>query len=190
MKKVVFVVLAMVLSVSFLQVSFASENKGSGGGSVKESVKGSGRALGVVIEPEAKKAAQQAMAAHIEHVTCANDVCKLGDVEAEFDYLHEGVKSKGAFLISCADFKVGEDVYDVDYYVLKLGEMYIVKKEVIHKINGEEKNEVVWKVSDAVKEKGSGKSLEMKGSGSPKEMKGSDSGMEMKGSGMFEKKGS
>ncbi len=65
-------------------------------------------------------------------------------VKTSFDYLHEGVKQKGDTYVSCADFKYGGDVYDVDYYVKDVGGQPMVVKEVFHKKNGEKLNRTLW----------------------------------------------
>jgi|ETNmetMinimDraft_2_1059921.scaffolds.fasta_scaffold14222_3 hypothetical protein len=63
----------------------------------------------------------------------------------QFDYLHDGIslKSDGLY-VSCADFKDGKDVIDVDYYVKVENGQYEVVKEVFHKLNGEKVNSVMW----------------------------------------------
>jgi hypothetical protein len=69
----------------------------------------------------------------------------LGGPKGEFDYLHAGVKEKDGRFISCADVRVGEDIYDVDSYVEKKGErQYAVVKEVLHKIKGQPAGQVLW----------------------------------------------
>ena len=73
-----------------------------------------------------------------------NNVYKIEDKSGIFDYLHDGVKQKGDTNISCADVKVGNDVFDIDYYVKKENGKHIVIKEVLHKINKEEINRTLW----------------------------------------------
>ena len=72
------------------------------------------------------------------------NVYKIEDKSGIFDYLHEGVKKKGDMNISCADVKVGNDVFDIDYHVEKENGKYIVVKEVLHKINKDEINRTLW----------------------------------------------
>jgi hypothetical protein len=66
-------------------------------------------------------------------------------VNAEFDYLHKGVKKRGDLFVSCADFKSRTDVYDIDYYVREINGQFFVVKEIFHKKNGKPVNEVLWK---------------------------------------------
>ncbi len=72
------------------------------------------------------------------------NVYKIEDKSGIFDYLHEGVKKKGDMSISCADVKVGNDLFDIDYHVEKENGKYIVVKEVLHKINKKEINKTLW----------------------------------------------
>ena len=67
---------------------------------------------------------------------------KLAAQEGRYDI--KGVKEKDASFVSCADFKAGNDIYDVDYYVKKVDGKYLVVKELFHKKNGEAVNEVMW----------------------------------------------
>ena len=69
---------------------------------------------------------------------------KIEDKSGVFDYLHEGVKKNGDLYVSCADVKVDNDVYDIDYYVKKENGKYTIMKEVLHKINKEEINRTLW----------------------------------------------
>ena len=88
---------------------------------------------------------QSAMNAYIQEKTSADGGTYLLDGQkADFDYLHDGVKEKGDIYISCADFKMGSDVYDLDYYVQKINGKPTVVKEVLHKKNGEKINKVLW----------------------------------------------
>jgi hypothetical protein len=66
------------------------------------------------------------------------------DIDGEFDYLHDGVQFKNGLYISCADVKVDEDVYDIDYYVKEEDGEYTVVKEVLHKIKGGDVNRLLW----------------------------------------------
>jgi hypothetical protein len=69
---------------------------------------------------------------------------EINGVKTELDYLHSGVKDKDGSFVSCADFKAGNDVYDVDYYVRKIDGKYVVTKELFHKKNDKNVNEVLW----------------------------------------------
>ncbi|MEE8184834.1 MAG: hypothetical protein V3T96_00335 [Thermodesulfobacteriota bacterium] len=69
---------------------------------------------------------------------------EIRGIKAEFDYLHAGVEEEDGLFVSCADFKVGDDVYDIDYYVKAEDDKYTVVKEVLHKKNGKLINEVLW----------------------------------------------
>jgi hypothetical protein len=94
-----------------------------------------------------KSQVQGAMSAFIEEKTAqGGGAYDIKGVSAEFDYIHSGVDKKWSGLyVSCADFKAGTDVYDIDYYVSKEnGELKVVK-EVLHKKNGKKVNEVLWK---------------------------------------------
>lgn len=66
------------------------------------------------------------------------------DIDGEFDYLHEGVELRHGFYVSCADVKVDDDVYDIDYYVKEENGEYTVVKEVLHKVKGKSINRVLW----------------------------------------------
>ena len=72
------------------------------------------------------------------------NVYKIEDKSGVFDYLHEGVKKNGDMNVSCADVKVGNDVFDIDYYVKNENGKYTVTKEVLHKINKDEINRTLW----------------------------------------------
>ena len=71
---------------------------------------------------------------------------EIKGVKAEFDYLHSGVKEDGSLFVSCADFKAGNDVYDIDYYVKRTDGKYIVVKEIFHKKNGKPFDDVLWQL--------------------------------------------
>jgi hypothetical protein len=73
-----------------------------------------------------------------------SNVYSIEDKIGNFDYLHEGVKKSGDMYVSCADVKVGNDVYDIDYYVKKENGQYTVMKEVLHKINKDKINRTLW----------------------------------------------
>lgn len=88
---------------------------------------------------------QSVMNAYIQEKTSADGGAYLLDGQkVDFDYLHDGVKAKGDIYISCADFKMGSDVYDLDYYVKNINGKPTVVKEVLHKKNGEKINTVLW----------------------------------------------
>lgn len=92
-----------------------------------------------------KKAVQGAMDNFIRgKLSAQGGTSDIKGIKAEFDYLHGGVKEKGDSFVSCADFKAGSDVYDIDYYVKKVDGKYIVVKEVFHRKNGKPVNEVLW----------------------------------------------
>ncbi len=71
---------------------------------------------------------------------------EIKGVKTEFDYLHSGVKEDGSLFVSCADFKAGNDIYDIDYYVKRTDGKYIVVKEIFHKKNGKPVNDVLWQL--------------------------------------------
>jgi hypothetical protein len=73
-----------------------------------------------------------------------NNVYKIEDLRGDFDYLHEGVKTKDDLYVSCADVKVGDDVYDIDYHVKNENGKFIVVKEILHKIKKEKVNRTLW----------------------------------------------
>ncbi len=92
-----------------------------------------------------KSAIQNAMSTYIQEKTVADGGTYLVEgQQAQFDYLHDGVKVEGDTYISCADFKIGSDVYDLDYYVKKIDGTPRVMKEGLHKKNGEKVNRVLW----------------------------------------------
>lgn len=118
-----------------------------------------------------KTAIQDAMSRYIHTKTSPDTKAYAIDgVEAKFDYIHSGVKETDGLYVSCADFRAGDDVYDVDYYVAKKDGKYEVTKEVLHKKNGEDINKVLHqegekKSSGMMEKKGSGMMEEKKGSG-------------------------
>ncbi len=92
-----------------------------------------------------KAAVQKSMSDYIAEKSTKNE--GKYDIKGEstaFDYIHDGVSKKDGLHVSCADFKLNDDVYDIDYYVKEEGEEFTVVKEVLHKKNGEEVNEVLW----------------------------------------------
>ncbi len=91
--------------------------------------------------------AQAAMKAFIDQrVASQGGVYAIKGVSAEFDYLHDGVDERDGLFVSCADFKASGDVYDIDYYVKEEDGAYTVVREVLHKKNKEEVNEVLWRL--------------------------------------------
>ena len=89
-------------------------------------------------------AIQRAMDTFIQGKLSEGDAYEIQGVTTLFDYLHDGVKEKDGFYVSCADFKAGDDVYDVDYFVKADNGSYTVVKELLHKKNGEAVDEVIW----------------------------------------------
>jgi hypothetical protein len=88
---------------------------------------------------------QGAMKAYVdEKLAENNNEYMIEDLKGVFDYLHDGVKTKDNLYVSCADVKVGEDVYDIDYYVEKENGKFTVIKEVLHKIKNEKVNRTLW----------------------------------------------
>jgi ABC-type antimicrobial peptide transport system permease subunit len=74
-----------------------------------------------------------------------NNIYKIEDLDGVFDYLHDGVEKKEGLYVSCADVKVGADIYDIDYYIKEENGRYTVVKEVLHKKNDEKINKLIWK---------------------------------------------
>lgn len=90
-------------------------------------------------------AIQDAMGHFIEQkLEVFDGLYPIDEVEAEFAGLHAEVNEGDGLYASCADFKAGEDVYDVDFYVKVENGKYTVVREVLHKMNGEVVNEVLW----------------------------------------------
>lgn len=77
-------------------------------------------------------------------LTTGDDKYDIDGLQTEFDYIHSGVKMKGGLYVSCADFKTGKEILDIDYYVKKNGTFYEVVKEVLHKNNGKKINKILW----------------------------------------------
>jgi hypothetical protein len=100
---------------------------------------------GGTINPDEKVNVRAAMKEFVDaKLEKDKNVYKIEQLKGEFDYLHEGVEKKGDLYVSCADVKVGADVYDIDYYVKDQSGKYIVIKEVLHKINKEKVNRTLW----------------------------------------------
>ena len=95
------------------------------------------------------KLVQEAMDNYIKgKLSSQGGLYEIKGVKAEFDYLHSGVKEDGSLFVSCADFKAGNDVYDIDYYVKKNTDgKYIVVKEIFHKKNEKPVNDVLWQLN-------------------------------------------
>ena len=87
---------------------------------------------------------QAAMRTFIEGRMSADKNYSLNGVQSRFDSIHDGVSEKDGLFVSCVDFKAGEDVYDVDYYVKAENGAFTVVKELLHKKNGEAVDEVLW----------------------------------------------
>lgn len=118
-----------------------------------------------------KTAIQDSMSQYIRAKTSPQtNTYAIEGVGAKFDYIHSGVKEMDGLYVSCADFRAGKNVYDIDYYVAKKDGEYKVTKEVLHKKNGEEINKVLYQEGE---KKGSGMMEEKKGSGMMEEKKGS-----------------
>jgi hypothetical protein len=95
-----------------------------------------------------KKLVQGAMENFISgKLSSQGGLYEIKGVKAEFDYLHSGVKEDGSLAVSCADFKAGNDVYDIDYYVKSTDGKYVVVKEIFHKKNGKPVNDVLWQLN-------------------------------------------
>ncbi len=113
-------------------------------GEVKEGEEGEEAAETAVMEIDTV-AAKNAMKNFIQQkLEVFDGKYPINDVEAEFVSLHEGLKEMDGLYASCADFKVGEDVYDIDLYVKPENGEYTVVKEVLHRKNDELVNEVMW----------------------------------------------
>lgn len=89
-------------------------------------------------------AIQSAMTTFINGKLSEDKAYDIQGVTTEFDYLHDGVKEKNGLYVSCADFKAGDDVYDLDYFVKVEDGNYTVVKEMLHKKNGEAVDTVIW----------------------------------------------
>jgi hypothetical protein len=95
-----------------------------------------------------KKLVQGAMENFIRgKLSSQGGLYEIKGVKAEFDYLHSGVKEDGNLSVSCADFKAGNDVYDIDYYVKSTDGKYIVVKEIFHRKNEKPVNDVLWQLN-------------------------------------------
>ncbi len=105
-------------------------------------------AMGILAPPLSENEKLKVKGATKEYVDAKlaenNNVYKIGDLKGVFDYIHDEVKSKGGLYVSCADVKVGKDVYDIDYHVKKENGKYTVVKEVLRELNGEKINRILW----------------------------------------------
>ena len=127
MKVISFIIMVFLILGS--GVVFSSEQKGSQY-AVSEAT------------PKYDKEAVQGAMLNLIHDN--GDTIVVDDKEATFDYLHDGVKEKDGYYISCADFNAGDNVYDIDYYVKDRNGVYVVERVVYHKKNGEEVNKYLW----------------------------------------------
>lgn len=96
-----------------------------------------------IADPAEKAKIQKAMSDFIDN-KIEDGKYDIDGNKTEFDYLHDGVKLKDGKFIACADFKSGDDVYDVDYYVVEKGNDYEVVKEVWHKLGKRVIDQVLW----------------------------------------------
>lgn len=130
-------VLSCLLTVGLLAfISCATE---------KESAQKAADDSASMATPENTEAIKAAMQTYIDAKLAANNnVYSLGELEGTYDYLHDGINEMGGMHVSCADVKVGEEVYDVDLYVARSDTGFEVVKEVIHKKGGAEVNELLW----------------------------------------------
>lgn len=97
-------------------------------------------------EGQENAAIQSAMNTFLKGKLLEGDAYEIQGVATQFDYLHDGVKEKDGLYVSCADFKAGDDIYDVDYFVEADNGTYTVVKETLHKKNGEAVDEVLWEL--------------------------------------------
>ena len=94
------------------------------------------------------KLVQEAMDNYIKgKLSSQGGLYEIKGVKSEFDYLHSGVKEDGNLFVSCADFKAGNDVYDIDYYVKNTDGKYVVVKEIFHRKNEKPVNDVLWQLN-------------------------------------------
>ncbi len=90
--------------------------------------------------------AQSAMQRYIDQHTINGVTHYYDSVEGRmlrltFDYLHDGVKEKGPYRVSCADFKdqFGRTL-DFDYLVIEADGSYRVTQALLHKVNGKKRD--------------------------------------------------
>lgn len=116
----------------------------------KESADAAGDSATKLDTPENSEQIKAAMQTYIDAKLAAdNNVYAIGDLEGTYDYLHDGIKEIDGNHVSCADVKVGEDVYDIDLYVAETESGFAVVKEVLHQKNGEAVNELLWEMEAA-----------------------------------------
>ncbi len=88
---------------------------------------------------------KSAMKAYIDMRTIdGGGAYKIDGKTAKFDYIHSGIEKRGRYYVSCADFTVGTDRYDIDYYVRDWHGIVGVAKEVLHKKNGKVIDKTLW----------------------------------------------
>ncbi len=133
MKKTVFALLAIAL------LAFGCSKSG-------ESGKTDSDATEVAADANDNQAIQAVMMAYVDAKLAANDnAYAIEGVNGAFDNMHEGVKEMDGWSVSCIDVKVGDDVYDIDLYVKTHDDgSYMVGREVLHMINGEASDKVLW----------------------------------------------
>lgn len=92
-----------------------------------------------------KEKCQAAMNDYIqEKLAAGGGKYDIEGAKADFDSVHEQVREKGELFESCAFFKAGENKYDIDYHVKEQDGKYMVVKEILHKVNGEKVDRVLW----------------------------------------------
>ncbi len=105
-------------------------------------------AMGGLAPPLSKNEKLKIKGATIEYVDAKlaenNNVYRIDDLNGVFDYIHDEVERTGGLYVSCADVKVGKDVYDIDYYVKKENGKYTAVKEVLRKLNRKKINRILW----------------------------------------------
>lgn len=113
----------------------------------KESADAPGDDTTKMAAPENSEQIKAAMQTFIDaKLASGNNVYAIGDLEGTYDYLHDGIKEIDGIHVSCADVKVGDDVYDIDLYVAETESGFAVVKEVLHQKNGEAVNELLWEM--------------------------------------------
>ena len=128
MKKTVFALLALALLACGCSKSGESDKTGS------DATETAAEAAAFDTE-----AIQAVMADYVSAKLAGSDsLYVMGDKSGAYDKLHEGVKEMDGWFVSCVDVIVGDDVYDVDLYVMKHDDgSYMVGREVLHRINEE-----------------------------------------------------
>lgn len=95
-------------------------------------------------------AVQAAMTEYINAKLGENDsMYAIEAMNGAFDYVHDGVSEMDGWYVSCVDVTVGDEKYDVDLYVSLDEGAYTVGREVLHMINGEAVNRVLWEKGSA-----------------------------------------